>query len=273
MNSGPGVLYTVHEAAEMTDCSPATLRHWERQGLVHPRRSPAGFRLYDERDLLTLRRAMHLRRVQKLSLATIRRVLQQSTTGAPAAGPDRPARQVAIGPRLRRLRLEQGRTLQAVAEATGLSHSFLSLLERGRTGVAVATLHRILHVYGTTLAALAASPGRHDVGWLTRADRRPTLSGQFTGTTIQQLSTMPASLDPSLFTVEPGAGSEGAYSHEGEEFLFVLAGVFDVILGGGRRYRLRTGDSLHYPSSVEHEWANPGPGTARILWVNTPPTF
>lgn len=257
----------------MVECSSATLRQWEKQGLVLPRRSPSGFRLYDEQDLRTLRRVALLRRAHKLSLASIRRILQQSTEAPAAPDGTAPGLQLAVGPQLRQLRLEKRLTLQAVASGTGLSHSFISLFERGRSGITMATLRRLLQFYGTTLASLASNQAHYDLGWLTRAERRPTLSGQFTGVTIEQLSTMPGSLDPSLYTIEPGAGSDGSYRHEGEEFIFVLSGTFEILLGGATLYRLQEGDSLNFPSSVEHEWVNPCPESIRVLWINTPPTF
>jgi quercetin dioxygenase-like cupin family protein len=93
------------------------------------------------------------------------------------------------------------------------------------------------------------------------------------GVTVEQLADGNAQMEPQIFTVEPGAGSEGSYSHDGEEFVFVLEGSFEVLLNEEERYLLRVGDSLYYPSSVVHAWRNPGRERARVIWVNTPPTF
>jgi len=46
-----------------------------------------------------------------------------------------------------------------------------------------------------------------------------------------------------------------------------------VVLNDQERYLLRDGDSLYYPSGVLHSWRNPGRSVARLIWVNTPPTF
>ena len=90
---------------------------------------------------------------------------------------------------------------------------------------------------------------------------------------MERLADGQALMEPQLFTIEPGAGSEGGYAHEGEEFVHVLDGTFEVVLDEGERHVLRAGDSLYYPSSVVHAWRNPGRVTARVIWVNTPPTF
>jgi uncharacterized cupin superfamily protein len=38
-------------------------------------------------------------------------------------------------------------------------------------------------------------------------------------------------------------------------------------------YDLAQGDSFSFPSHLTHTYRNPGTNVARVLWVNTPPTF
>jgi MerR family transcriptional regulator, copper efflux regulator len=46
---------TIHEAAETTGWSSRMLRYVEKEGLIEPRRSPAGYRLYGPEELQRLR--------------------------------------------------------------------------------------------------------------------------------------------------------------------------------------------------------------------------
>ena len=46
---------TIHEAAETTGWSPRMLRYIERNGLIEPQRSAAGYRLYGAAELQRLR--------------------------------------------------------------------------------------------------------------------------------------------------------------------------------------------------------------------------
>ena len=46
---------TIHEAAETTGWSPRMLRYIERNGLIEPQRSEAGYRLYGPAELQRLR--------------------------------------------------------------------------------------------------------------------------------------------------------------------------------------------------------------------------
>jgi quercetin dioxygenase-like cupin family protein len=79
-------------------------------------------------------------------------------------------------------------------------------------------------------------------------------------------------MEPHLFRIRPDAGSGESYSHEGEEFIYILRGELEIALGG-EQYRLKAGDSFYFESATPHRWKNPGRRETFILWVNTPPTF
>ena len=75
------------------------------------------------------------------------------------------------------------------------------------------------------------------------------------------------------YSETPDSGSGESYAHEGEEFLHILRGEFEIWLNNSEHYRLKTGDSLYFESSTPHRWRNPGRTETWLLWVNTPPTF
>ena len=78
-------------------------------------------------------------------------------------------------------------------------------------------------------------------------------------------------MEPHLFRISSGAGSGEAYTHEGEEFLYVLRGRLEIALDDGECYHLRPGDSFYFESDIPHSWVNPGKHEAWVLWINTPP--
>jgi uncharacterized cupin superfamily protein len=115
--------------------------------------------------------------------------------------------------------------------------------------------------------------GRSGVGRITHAGRRQSITERFNGVIVEQLTRGAVQMEAQLFAVEPGGGSQGAYAHEGEEFIYVLEGRLDLRLGSGERYLLKPGDCAYYPSTLDHEWWNASRLVTRLLWVNTPPTF
>lgn len=273
IDSSGAKLYTIGDIARMVGYSPATIRLWERQGLLSPSRSTGGYRLYTDQDVDRLRRIAYLRNVDQLGPAAIRRVFDaEGGTEQRAAAPTRDSDPV-LPAQLRQLRKARGLTLEQVAASTGLSVSFVSSLERGETAISVATITRLLSSYGTTMGALLNARQRGRNGRLTRAGKGAKVADRYSKVVIHHLANGQIAMEPQLFEVEPGGGSGGGYAHAGEEFIYVLEGTFEVTLAGGERYHLQAGDTLYYPSTLEHSWRNPGEETARLLWVNTPPTF
>ncbi|HSK93744.1 MAG TPA: XRE family transcriptional regulator [Candidatus Angelobacter sp.] len=173
---------------------------------------------------------------------------------------------------LRRLRTERGLSLRAAADRSGLSISFISSIERNVTGASVSALHRLTAAYDTTLLALLGhAPGE---ARLVRADERPVLRVGDGRIRIEQLAHGARQLEPQLFVLDSGASSDGAYAHEGEEFLYLLSGALTVWVGDDEIHRLqRAGDALCFPSTLPHRWRNDASGETKLLWINTPPTF
>src|SRR5437773_3898601 len=137
------LLYSIGEVAREVRVSPATIRIWEREKLLQPQRTRGKHRLYSQADLERLQRICHLRRVERLNVAAIRRDLGAAT--APSDGPQpapdgRRELTQGLGQRLRALRAQHAMTLGEVAHRTQLSASFLSAVECGKSGISMGNL-------------------------------------------------------------------------------------------------------------------------------------
>ena len=258
-------LFRISEVARRLRISSSALRAWEALGLVTPRRTPSRYRLYAESDVRLLQRALFLRRARGLNPAAIVHVLKrQGVFSAPADAHQSP------GQRFRRLRLEGKLSLAQVARATGVSIGFLSALERGQMRSSVAILKRIARFYKTNILSMFETNG--DAPPLVRPSQRKVLETS-PDVRMELLAWGKTAMEPHLFRIKPGGSSGESYAHEGEEFLHVLRGEFEISLHNQGHYRLKPGDSLYFESSTPHHWKNPGRSEAWILWVNTPPTF
>ncbi|MEO7296221.1 MAG: cupin domain-containing protein [Candidatus Limnocylindria bacterium] len=257
--------YLIGEAARRVGVSASALRLWERQGLHRATRSGGRYRLYNEADLEHLRSIRRMRQVDRLNAPGIRRVLRETMTTVHDRQVD--------GRPLRRLRQDRGLSLRQASERTGLSVSFLSSLERGVTGASIATLLRLTAAYGTTVNELFGLAPT-SIERLVRAGKRPVLRLGDASVRIEQLARGASQLEPQLFVLAPGATSDGAYAHAGEEFLYLLSGAVTVWVGDDETYTLtNAGDALTFPSTMPHRWRNDASGETRLLWINTPPTF
>lgn len=270
MQDSTGPQLTIQQAARAAGVSASVLRLWERRGLLGPGKTPSGHRRYATPDVQRIRAIRTLRARRGFNLAAIAALLPPGDASRSPAGTRDGARQ--LGEALAEARRRAGLTLRQVARATGLAPSFVHAVEHGAGTPSVASLQKLARCYRVTVSALTAHRGRR-AAKVIRAGRYRRLPPLGDGVTIEQLAEGRCAMDCHRYTVEPGASSQGSYAHEGEEFIHVLSGEFEIVLEDRHRHRLRAGDSMYFRSTALHAWANPGSEAAVLLWINTPPTF
>ncbi|HSF14222.1 MAG TPA: MerR family transcriptional regulator [Vicinamibacteria bacterium] len=254
---------TIGQTARLLGLSPSTLRLWENVGLVRPARTDGRYRLYGTKALERLKRIQYLRTAKHLNIAAIRHLLGEDKGTVP------PSVEPRLGIKLRQLRKRRRLKLREVASRAEISTGFLSAIERSRANPSVATIHRLAGVLGVNVHQL------FDHEKATKRVVHPKERRVYQpqpGVRVEFLATSTTALKSMLFRVAPGAGSEGAYFHEGEEFLYVLEGQLEIWLDEMDRYVLEPGDTLSFQSSYGHRWLNPSKTTEAVLiWVNTTP--
>lgn len=178
---------------------------------------------------------------------------------------DAPSGMGQAGPRLREIRLEQGRSLAAVAAEAGVTKGFLSQAERGLTRISVPTLLQVCSVLGIGIGSLFDYPES------TVAGPVPLDMG---GIGVREYLLTPASealVQVMRTHLEPGGGSGGVFALDTETiFVTVLQGSFELVVEGERR-ALSAGESTTFGGRSTHEWRNPGGEPAEVLWVLAPP--
>jgi MerR family transcriptional regulator/heat shock protein HspR len=75
VSSDRGV-FMISVAAELADMHPQTLRMYESRGLIEPKRSPKGTRLYSHKDVDRLRRIQEMTAELGMNLAGVERVFE-----------------------------------------------------------------------------------------------------------------------------------------------------------------------------------------------------
>ena len=69
-------VFMISVAAELAEMHPQTLRMYEARGLIEPKRSPKGTRLYSQDDVDRLRRIQEMTTEWGMNLAGVERVLE-----------------------------------------------------------------------------------------------------------------------------------------------------------------------------------------------------
>src|SRR5256885_11936142 len=92
-----------------------------------------------------------------------------------------------LGRRIRKCRLDSRMTLKAVEQASGLSATHLSEIERGRTSPTIGALVRIARALNKDASYFIEAEERPDVAHMTREQVR-TVSSKTPGLTIESLT-------------------------------------------------------------------------------------
>jgi transcriptional regulator with XRE-family HTH domain len=166
-----------------------------------------------------------------------------------------------LSSRLRARRNALGLTLKEVGAQANVSVPFLSQLERGVYQPSLPMLFRVAAVLGTTPESLLGSPPSDEI-LVRRADEGEVYDvGDAGGATRRVLTGDGERYTLSIYDVPVGADLGGYYASNGRDALYVTTGSLLVRLAtesGIQEHRLDTGDSIVYPTEIEHQWAHVG---------------
>jgi transcriptional regulator with XRE-family HTH domain len=181
-----------------------------------------------------------------------------------------------LGGAIRARRRQLGLTLVDVATRAGLSHPFLSQLERGLARPSMRSLTSIAATLGTTAQALMAAselpavPAAEPVSIV----RNPTEAippVESPGGMVRTLVRGERAMLPAEYTGAPRAFDE-YYRHDGEEFVYVVRGLIEVDVEG-ELHAAGAGDSVYYAGGLRHRWRSVSNEEVRLVVVqqNLPP--
>jgi transcriptional regulator with XRE-family HTH domain len=197
-------------------------------------------------------------------------------TGGPGALP-RPARSydapmtTTLGSRLRQLRRERNRSLQDVADATGISVSFLSHIENDKSDLTVNRMLRLASYYGVDISELLPDGTGGDPVVVRKGEQQHYFSPS-EHIEIALLGPRGAKeMQPMDVSFEPGGHAAEYARHDGAEFLHVLSGAVRVELEGHEPFVLEAGDSAYYRADRAHKISSVGDEGARLFAVVSPP--
>jgi mannose-6-phosphate isomerase-like protein (cupin superfamily)/DNA-binding transcriptional regulator YiaG len=188
---------------------------------------------------------------------------------------DEQARSAQLGAAIRTLRRRNDLTLVQLAAKVSLSHSFLSQLERGEARPSMSSLHRIAVALGTTQQALMSfQVGEAQGGPVCMVSGGEGDSVAHQGGSARSLVRGERKMHPVEY-VNPNTEFDEFYTHDSDEFIYVIEGVIEVDLEGEGLYRLVAGDTLYYAGGIPHRWRSLTSDPVKLLMVqeNQVPTY
>lgn len=183
---------------------------------------------------------------------------------------DRASPSLRLGQRIRKIRIGRGLTLDETSRRGGVSKSALSKLENERVSPTFEVLERVATGLGVPLVSFFTEPSAH-TGRLTwtgagqgKRTEEPAYNHEFLCTAFKDRRMVPF-----LTTVKARSTRQfdKPASHNGEEFLYVLAGEIAFVSDVCAELRLSPGDSLYFDSRLGHLCYSLGEQDATLLWV------
>lgn len=178
----------------------------------------------------------------------------------------------ALGALLLGLRKDKGWTLATAAMAAGVAKSTLSKIENGQMSPTYDMLLKLARGYSVDIAEFFAPAGTREASGRMAVTRRG--EGRRHKTRLYDHEVLATQLSrkrimPFHTHIKALAEDEDIEwsSHDGEEFLFVVAGAVDVLTEHYEPVTLETGDSIYIDSAMQHAViARDKPG-ADVVWV------
>jgi len=192
----------------------------------------------------------------------------KKTTKKPTPEPESINRH--LGNRVKRLRSERGWSLEALANASGVSRSMLSQIEREQANPTLAVTLRIARAFSLTLGELLETPNAASSVNVIRANDHAYHYRSDAHCQIRTLSPLNLEKDVEFYQValKPGGALRSAPHFEGtREFLTVQKGQVRVESANDSEI-LHPGDSASYRADVPHAIVNTGKGDAVIFLVD-----
>jgi transcriptional regulator with XRE-family HTH domain len=177
-----------------------------------------------------------------------------------------------LGEQLRRRRKALDKPLRQVAQASGISVSLLSQVERGLRSISLRTLNALALELDLPLETLIrnSQPHEHDAaGAVVRAGHHPRIDLADKG--IEKVNLTPPAAKGSVqmyrALIAPGGstGDELFFTHPGEQVGYVVQGQLELCIQD-QLLRLNCGDSFCYDSSTPRRWCNPGTTETIVMW-------
>jgi transcriptional regulator with XRE-family HTH domain len=200
---------------------------------------------------------------------------KKPAAAARRAAPAAPASSdLQIGARLKHARLLAGVRMRELAAQVGCTEGMISKIENARVVPSLPMLQRLVEALGRDLTSFFASDPDAPGVVLRQGERPVTTTDPIRrgrGIRYERLVPFGAGhlLEGNVHVIEAGGAKDDPITHSGETVGFVIEGRLELTIEGVQ-YQLNTGDSFFFKNHLTNRYRNPGPGTARVLWVNTP---
>jgi len=177
-----------------------------------------------------------------------------------------------LGGKIRKLRIDKGMNLAALAEKIGKTSSYLSQVERGIASPSIIALREIAKELDVPIFYFLIDDKKQSA--IVKKNERRVLKFPESHLTYELLSPdLSKRMEIIRTRIEPGANTcARPLSHKGEECTMVIEGKMLIEIGDNE-YELEAGDTIYYIASIPHKITSIGKKDLVIISAMTPANF
>lgn len=181
--------------------------------------------------------------------------------------------QVNVGERVRAVRESRGLSLSDISQRTDIDVSLLEQIEDGAVAPPLGVVIKLAKALEMKMGYFISGEENRPYT-IVRGDDRKVVSrydskkGEHYGYQFESLAPHKKDrhMEPFLVTLEPSDTEEERSAHDGQEFIYVLDGEMEVLLGE-EGHLLEPGDAIYYDSTIPHLVRSHGQKETKILAV------
>ncbi len=172
---------------------------------------------------------------------------------------------------IRKLRKQNQLTLEELARLTGLTKGYLSKVERSDKAPPYSTLNKIAGAMGVAVTNILGQDIEplEDVRIVFKKKDQGSIinaTSQLTGYDYEVLGAEKPGKNMEPFIIYSPFDIKKMYSHQGEEFIYILDGKLEFVYGE-RTFIMEQGDNVYFDSCVPHGGRSLGEKKAKLLVV------
>ena len=178
--------------------------------------------------------------------------------------------ELGISKNIHRIRLQNKLTLSEVAQRTGFTKGYLSLIERGKKLPSISSLSKIAKALDLDIGAFFGQKKPLDhITLVRKKERKPVVRDEkILGYRFESIASTKRQkkMEPFVVTHLRNRQESNWFDHEGEELFYVLEGTIKFFYQD-ETYLLHEGDCIYFDSSIRHRGEGVGKKPAKALVV------
>jgi transcriptional regulator with XRE-family HTH domain len=175
-----------------------------------------------------------------------------------------------IAKNIKKIRLESHMSQEKLAELSGVTKGYISKIEKSDTAPPFSTLSKIARALNVDVTILTAEgselPEDLDLCIVRKGKGKKISSATLEGYHYEALAHPKSGKNMEPFLLMPAFDEKAIFSHDGEEFMYILEGVHEFVYDK-KKYTLYEGDSIYFDSRIPHTGRSVGNKRAKILAV------